>query len=54
MVQKHHLSDSDHGMIVGARGAGLSISESADLLGFSEFKVFAEYENKTFINYTNV
>ena len=29
------LSDFDHGMIVGARQAGLRISETADLLGFS-------------------
>jgi len=29
------LSTFDHGMVVGARRAGLSISQSAQLLGFS-------------------
>ena len=32
---KYDLSDFDHGMIVGARQSGLSISETADLQGFS-------------------
>ena len=37
------LSDFEHGMIVGARQGGLSISETADLLGFSRTTLeFAE------------
>lgn len=32
---KRGLSDSDHGMVVGRIWAGLSISESAALQGFS-------------------
>ena len=35
MGKKCHLSDFDRRMIVGARQVGLSISETADLLGFS-------------------
>ena len=35
MEKKCDLSDFDHGMIVGARQGGLSITETADLLGFS-------------------
>ena len=35
MGKKCDRSDFDHGMIVGARQGGLSISETADLLGFS-------------------
>ena len=34
--KKCDLSDFDRGMIVGARPGGLSISETADLLGFSQ------------------
>ena len=39
MGKKCDLSDFDHGMIVGARQGGLSISETADLLGFSRTTV---------------
>ncbi len=35
MGKKWNLSDFKHGMVVGARRAGLSISKTADLLGFS-------------------
>ncbi len=35
MGKKGDLSDSERGMVVGARRAGLSISKTADLLGFS-------------------
>ncbi len=35
MGKKGDLSDFERGMVVGARRAGLSISETADLLGFS-------------------
>ncbi len=35
MGRKGDLSDFEHGMVVCARQAGLSISKTADLLGFS-------------------
>ncbi len=35
MGKKGGLSDFERGMVVGARRAGLSISKTADLLGFS-------------------
>ncbi len=35
MGKKCDLSDFECGMVVGARQAGLSISETVDLLGFS-------------------
>ncbi len=35
MGKKGDLSDFEHGMVVGARRAGLSISKTAELLGFS-------------------
>ncbi len=35
MGKKEDLSDFERGMVVGARWAGLSISKTADLLGFS-------------------
>ncbi len=35
MGKKGDLSDFERGMVVGARRAGLSISKTADLLGFS-------------------
>ncbi len=35
MGKKRDLSDFERGMVVGARRAGLSISKTDDLLGFS-------------------
>ncbi len=35
MEKKGDLSDFERGMVVGVRRAGLSISKTADLLGFS-------------------
>ena len=35
MGKKGVLSDFEHGNVEGARRAGMSISETADLLGFS-------------------
>ncbi len=35
MGKKRDLSDFEHGMVVGARRTGLSISKTADLLVFS-------------------
>ncbi len=35
MGKKGYLSDFERGMVVGVRRAGLSISKTADLLGFS-------------------
>ena len=43
--KKYDLSDFDRGMIVGAREGGLSISEIADLLGFSRTTVSRVTEN---------
>lgn len=39
MGKKRDLSDFEHSLVVGARRAGLSLSETADLLGFTEFGV---------------
>ena len=49
-TKKCDLSDFDWGMIVGARQGGLSISETADLLGFSEQNLCREgcEKQKTF------
>ncbi len=41
MGKKGDLSDFEHGMVVGARRAGLSISKTADLLGFSHTTIFS-------------
>ncbi len=43
MGKKLDLSDFEHGMDVGARRAGLSISKTADLLGFSHTTISGVY-----------
>ncbi len=45
MGKKEDLSDFERGMVVGAREAGLSISKTADLLGFSQTTISRFTEN---------
>ena len=40
MGKKGDLSDFEHGMVVGAKRAGPSISETADILGFSHTTIY--------------
>ncbi len=43
MRKKGDLSDFERGMVVGARRGGLSISKTADLLGFSRTTISSVY-----------
>ena len=43
MGKKGNLSDFERGMVVGGRWAGLSMSETADLLGFSSTTISGVY-----------
>jgi len=44
MGQKNDLSNFERGMVVGARRAGLSILQSAQLLGFSSTTISRVYK----------
>ncbi len=43
MENRGDLSDFECGMVVGTRRAGLSISKTADLLGFSHTTIYMVY-----------
>ncbi len=45
MGKKVDLSDFERGMVVGARRSGLSISKTADLLGFSRTTISRVYRH---------
>ena len=47
MGKKGDLSDFERGLVVGARRAGLSISETADLLGFSRTTISRVYRERS-------
>jgi len=49
MGKKGDLSDFERGMVVGARRAGLSISETADLLGLSHTTM-----SRVFIDWSDI
>lgn len=47
MGKKGDLCDFEHAVVVGARRAGLSISGTADLLGFSDTTIFRVYRERS-------
>lgn len=47
MVKKCDLSDSEHGLVVGTRWAGLSISKTANLLGFSHANIIRVHRERS-------
>lgn len=51
MMKKGDLNDYEHGMVVGTRQAGLSISETVDLQGFSRLTVSRDYKDTKYILY---
>ncbi len=47
MGKKGDLSDFERGMVVGARPSGLSISKTADLLGFLHTTISRVYRERS-------